>query len=150
MRRKTAQTNAGAEGCKPSNSETPTAQAPAAIDPARPARPAPRPAPAPGMGDRRTRTGVGGGTLIGGSAQGRGASSRLRIGMRVRNASGRGVWGFGSIVGIVPAGVHPRWYCRHHDLPMVFGDRCAPVWRERCVVLGDDGRHHAPRHVEEV
>ena len=74
--------------------------------------------------------------------------SGFGIGSRVRNASGRGVWGFGSIVGVIPAGTRPRWYCRRHGLPLVFGERCAPVWRDRYIVLGDDGRLHSPRNVE--
>lgn len=171
---KTPQTSAGAEGCKPSRTPStpretprpPAAKSPATPTPARADAPPPPadlpgtlPPPAGGVGKMDAGAGVGAGTLIGGVAQGRGPSSptssptssasrRLRVGMRVRNASGRGVWGFGSIVGVVPAGTHPRWYCRRHSLPMVFGERCAPVWRDRCIVLGDDGRYHSPRNVE--
>ena len=169
MTAKTPQTRAGAEGCKPSRTPStpreaprPPAKSPATPTPARADAPPPPadlpgtlPPPAGGVGESDAGAGVGAGTLIGGGAQGRGPSSptssasrRLRVGMRVRNASGRGVWGFGSIVGVVPAGTHPRWYCRHNNLPMVFGERCAPVWRDRCIVLGDDGRYHSPRNVE--
>lgn len=118
-----------------------------------------------GMGDRARRAGVGDGTLIGGPTQGRGSSSqtssysrfglasrspRLAVGVRVRNASGRGVWGLGTIVGVVPAGVNPRWFCRRNNLPLLFRDRSVALWHDRYVVLGDDGRHHAPKNVEEV
>lgn len=171
MTSKTPQTSAGAEGCKPSRTtstprETPRhhEKSPATPTPARAdATPPPvdlpgtLPPPAGGMGESDAGAGVGAGTHIGGGTRGRGASSlttasstdlRLRVGLRVRNASGRGVWGFGSIVGVIPAGTRPRWYCRRHGLPLVFGERCAPVWRDRCIVLGDDGRLHSPRNVE--
>lgn len=68
--------------------------------------------------------------------------------MVVRNASGRGVWGKGIVVGVVPCGVNPRWYCRRHGLPNVFGRNSEAVWRERYVVMGADGRLHVPRQVE--
>ena len=153
MTAKTPQTSAGSEGCKPSRTtSTPreTAHRPADML-------GTLPPPAGGMGESDACAGVGAGTHIGGGTRGRGASSRtsasstalrLRVGLRVRNASGRGVWGFGSIVGVIPAGTRPRWYCRRHGLPLVFGERCAPVWRDRCIVLGDDGRLHSPRNVE--
>ena len=85
-----------------------------------------------------------------GNARGTPAQTRsgFGIGARVRNASGRGVWGFGTIVGIIPSGVNPRWFCRRHDFPCVFGKRCDVVYRERFVVMGDDGRYHVPRQVE--
>jgi len=76
--------------------------------------------------------------------------SGLGIGVRVRNVSGRGVWGFGSIVAVIPSGVNPRWFCRRNGMPVVFGRRCDVVYRERYIVLGDDGRHHIPRNVEVV
>ena len=101
------------------------------------------------------RDGAGGSGLgVGGSAASIAASRGTARGahacsfvVMVRNL-GRGVWGFGSIVGVIPAGTRPRWYCRRHGLPLVFGERCAPVWRDRCIVLGDDGRLHSPRNVE--
>lgn len=85
-----------------------------------------------------------------GNARGTPAQTRsgFGVGARVRNASGRGVWGFGTIVGIIPSGVNPRWFCRRHDFPCVFGRRCDVVYRERFVVMGDDGRYHVPRKVE--
>ena len=76
--------------------------------------------------------------------------SGFGLGSRVRNASGQGVWGLGTIVAVIPCGVNPRWFCRRHKLPVVFGRRCDVVWRERYIVLGDDGRYHIPRRVEEV
>lgn len=94
-----------------------------------------------------------GGTAAGRAGNARGTPAQTRtgfcVGERVRNASGRGVWGFGTIVAIVPSGVNPRWYCRRKKLPCVFGRRSEAVHWERYVVRGDDGRHHAPRRVEE-
>lgn len=72
---------------------------------------------------------------------------KFRVGDRVVNASGRGVWGFGSIVGIIPPGVNAWWWCRRHGLPAMFRGRSCPMWRERYIVLGDDGMYHAPRRV---
>lgn len=85
-----------------------------------------------------------------GNARGpqRQTQSGFGIGSRVRNASGRGVWGLGTIVAVIPCGVNPRWFCRRHKLPIVFGRRCEVVLRERYIVLGDDGRHHIPMRVE--
>ena len=93
-----------------------------------------------GGGERGRR-----GTERGGGRQTR---SGVVIGSVVRNVSGRGVWGKGTVVGVVPGGVNPRWYCRRHGLPNVFGRRSEAVWRERYVVMGADGRLHIPREVE--
>ena len=170
MTSKTPQTSAGAEGCKPSRTtstprdtprhpaRSPATQTPAPADATPPPvdLPGTLPPPAGGMGESDAGAGVGAGTHIGGGTQGRGHVSRndgmsdvsLRVGMRVRNASGRGVWGFGSIKAVIPAGVSPHWYCKRHDLPMLFGKGVRRVWRDRCIVLGDDGRLHSPRNVE--
>ena len=115
--------------------------------PASPARPRPRP-----MGDRTACAGVGGGTLIGGVARTRGAGSarereRFAVGDVVRNASGRGVWGKGTVVAVVPPDVYPWVWCKRHGLPLVFGRRCEPQFYERYVVRGDDGALHTPRRV---
>lgn len=112
------------------------------------------PAPAPAMGDKRTRTGVAGGTVIGGVARTRGdiSSTRapLRVGDKVRNTSGRGVWGFGSIVAVIPHDVWPRAWCKRHGLPLVFSAESSPQFYERYIVRGDDGRLHTPMHVERI
>lgn len=106
------------------------------------------PPPGPGMGDMDTRRGGGSGTLIGGVTRTRGLdSSRLCVGDVVWNVSGRGVWGFGTIVAVIPADVKPRYWCRRRGLPLVFGRRCARVPWERYIVRGDDGSLHTPRHV---
>lgn len=102
----------------------------------------------PGVGDMDARRGGGSGTLIGGVTRTRGLDSpSLRVGDVVWNASGRGVWGFGAIVAVIPAYVHPRYWCRCHGLPLVFGRRSSRVAWERYVVRGDDGALHTPRHV---
>lgn len=73
----------------------------------------------------------------------------FRVGDEVRNC-GAGVWGFGTIVAIIPASVNPRWYCRRHKLPLVFSAKTEAVWEERYIVKCDDGRYHAPRKLEGV
>lgn len=112
------------------------------------------PAPAPAMGDRRAHAGVADGTVIGGVARTRGdiSSTRapLRVGDKVRNTSGRGVWGLGSIVAVIPPDVWPRAWCRRHGLPLVFSAGCSPQFYERYIVRGDDGRLHTPMHVERI
>lgn len=171
MTAKAPQTSADAEGCKPSRTHStpretprPPAKSPATPTPARADAPPPPddlpgtlPPPAGGMGESDACAGVGAGTHIGGGTRGRGSSSRtsasstalrLLVGLRVRNASGRGVWGFGSIKAVIPAGVSPHWYCKRHDLPMLFGKGVRRVWRDRCIVIGDDGRLHSPMNVE--
>ena len=106
----------------------------------------PRPAPA-GYGGQRASERGRQGTERGGGRQTRSGSERVRVGSVVVNASGRGVWGKGTVVGVIPSGVNPRYYCRRHGWPNVFGKRCDVVWRERYVVMGDDGRRHIPRRV---
>lgn len=173
MTPKQTRATARAVGCKPSHATNTPREAPrppskstATPTPAR-ADAQPRPDDLPGhphrpdggMGGATAGTGAAAGTLIGGVAQGRGQSSPtssptssasriLRVGMRVRNASGRGVWGFGSIYAVIPAGVSPCWYCKRHKLPMMFGEKVTRVWRDRCIVKGDDGKLYAPRNVE--
>lgn len=71
------------------------------------------------------------------------------VGAKVRRV-GAGLWGFGTIVGVIPRGVNPRWYCRRHNLPLVFGVRSESANYERYVVACDDGRYHTPNKVEVV
>lgn len=111
----------------------------------------PRPRPR-GMGDMATRAGVAGGTVIEGVARTRGdifpgRRERLAVGDEVVNVSGRGVWGFGTIVGVVPPDVWPRVWCKRHGLPLVFTARSGPAFFERYIVRGDDGELHTPRRV---
>lgn len=87
------------------------------------------------------------GTARGGVARTRGV---FHIGDEVRNTSGRGVWGLGTIIGVVPAGKNPRYFCRRKGYPMVFDRMSERVWRERYIVQGDDGRYHVPRKMEAV
>ena len=93
------------------------------------------------------------GVVGGGAEKARGPLTQTQsgfiLGDRVRNES-VGVWGIGTIVGIIPADVNPRWYCRHKGYPMVFDRRSERVGRERYIVFGDDGRHHVPRKIERV
>ena len=81
-----------------------------------------------------------------GTARGTPACSFLG---RVRNL-GRGVWGFGSIVGWIPAGVCPWWWCRRKGLTQIFRKRTGPLVRARPYVWGDDGRYHLPERWKEV
>lgn len=118
--------------------------------PASPARPRPRP-----MGDRTARAGGPSGTVIGGVARTRGAGSarereRFAVGDVVRNASGRGVWGKGTVLAVIPPDVYPWVWCKRRGLPMVFGRRCGPEFYERYIVRGDDGALHTPRRVARV
>lgn len=71
------------------------------------------------------------------------------VGAKVRRV-GAGIWGFGTIIGIVPCWVNPRWYCRRHDLPVVFGVRSESANYVRYIVECDDGRFHTPNKVEVV
>ena len=75
--------------------------------------------------------------------------SGFGVGDRVVNASGRGVWGLGTIVAVIPAGVNPRWWCRRNGWPLMFG-RCETVHRPRYVVRDDRGKLVVPRKVERV
>lgn len=118
--------------------------------PASPARPRPRP-----MGDRTARAGGPCGTVIGGVARTRGAGSarereRFAVGDVVRNASGRGVWGKGTVLAVIPPDVYPWVWCKRRGLPLVFGRRCGPEFYERYIVRGDDGALHTPRRVAGV
>lgn len=118
--------------------------------PACPARPRPRP-----MGDRTARAGGASGTVIGGVARTRGAGSarereRFAVGDVVRNASGRGVWGKGTVLAVIPPDVYPWVWCKRRGLPLVFGRRCEPQFYERYIVRGDDGALHTPRRVAGV
>ena len=69
--------------------------------------------------------------------------------VRVRNL-GRGVWGFGSIVGWIPANVSPWWWCRRMGCKQIFSRQTGPLVRARPYVLGDDGRYHLPERWEVV
>lgn len=111
---------------------------------AEPARPAPA---CPAYGGHAAVDPARHGTARGPLAQTR---SGFRVGEIVRNV-GVGVWGFGTVVGVVPVGVDPRWYCRRHGIPMAFGARAGVDDRRvRLVVKCDDGRYHVPRMVEAV
>lgn len=68
---------------------------------------------------------------------------------RVRNL-GRGGWGFGSIVGWIPADVRPWWWCRRMGWKQIFSRQTGPLVRARPYVLGDDGRYHLPERWEVV
>lgn len=90
----------------------------------------------------------GGGRGVGGGASASAAAGGTRAGPpayafvgRVRNL-GRGVWGFGSIVGWIPADVRPWNWARRMGWRQVFSRRTGPLVRTRPYVLGDDGRFH--------
>ena len=123
---------------------------------ASPARPALPGQPPPRLwGNRTARAGGPSGTVIGGVARTRGdlssASRRgVRVGDEVTNESGRGVWGKGTVVAVVPPDVAPWFWCKRRGLPLVFGRKCAPQFCERYIVLGDDGELHTPRRVAPV
>lgn len=107
------------------------------------------------MGDRTARAGGPSGTVIGGVARTRGAGSarereRFAVGDVVRNASGRGVWGKGTVLAVIPPDVYPWVWCKRRGLPLVFGRRCGPEFYERYIVRGDDGALHTPRRVAGV
>ena len=99
---------------------------------------------------------VGGGAArgMGGSASSlapglgtaRGGASHVRL-LRIRNL-GRGGWGFGVVVGWIPADVSPWGYCRRRGWEQIFSRRTKPLMRTRPYVLGDDGRHHLPNRWE--
>ena len=94
--------------------------------------------------------GVGGGAALIAARRGtaRGAHACSFLG-RVRNL-GRGVWGFGSIVGWIPANVRPWWWCRRMGWKQIFSRQTGPLVRDRPYVLGDDGRYHLPERWEVV
>lgn len=131
-----------------------TAATPRRIDPPGPASPAPA-SPPPPVGDRTARAGGPSGTVIWGVARTRGAGSarereRFAVGDVVRNASGRGVWGKGTVLAVIPPDVYPWVWCKRRGLPLVFGRRCEPQFYERYIVRGDDGALHTPRRVAGV
>ena len=84
----------------------------------------------------------------------RGAPACSFVG-RVRNL-GRGGWGFGSIVGWIPANVRPWWWCRRMGWRIsaypeyIRSRQTGPLVRDRPYVLGDDGRYHLPERWEVV
>ena len=85
---------------------------------------------------------------MGGRADERGRRGQNRAGplaraFRVRNLGG-GVWGFGSIVGWIPADVSPWHFARRRGWVQIFGRRTGPFVRRRPYVYGDDGRYHCP------
>ena len=68
---------------------------------------------------------------------------------KVRNL-GRGVWGFGSILGWIPADVRPWDYCHRKGWIQIFSRHTMPLAHSRPYVLGDDGKFHLPQAWEEV
>ena len=94
--------------------------------------------------------GVGGGgeRRGGGGGSARGAPAYVFVG-RVRNL-GRGVWGFGSVVGWIPLGVWPWEFCRRKGWRQIFSRRTKPLVRSRPYVVGDDGRCHLAERWEEA
>lgn len=131
-------------------SRAPAAPRAGSASPARPASPG---QPPPRLwGNRTARARGPSGTVIGGVARTRGnispaARQRVSVGDEVTNASGRGVWGKGTVVAVVPPDVAPWFWCKRRGLPLVFGRKCAPQFYERYIVLGDDGELHTPRRV---
>lgn len=101
-------------------------------------------------GAGRAGLGVGGGAVSIAARRGtaRGAPACSFVG-RVRNL-GRGVWGFGSIVGWIPADVRPWWWCRRMGWKQIFSRKTGPLVMDRPYVLGDDGRYHLPDRWEVV
>lgn len=71
------------------------------------------------------------------------------FGGKVRNL-GRGVWGFGSILGWIPADVRPWEYCRRKGWIQIFSRHTMPLAQSRPYVFGDDGKFHLPQAWEEV
>ncbi len=118
---------------------------------ARRARPA-RPAPAEGVGCGGIGQRARGRAMEQSSGVSRGHAAisrqrRVRAGDVVWNASGRGVWGKGTVVAVVPTDVCPWYWCKRHKVPLVFRRDCGPSMEERYVVRGDDGELHTPRRV---
>lgn len=102
-----------------------------------------RPADRPGCGGLAGRAAAGPRNARGPLAQ---TQSGFGVGDRVVNASGRGAWGVGTIVAVIPAGVNPRWWCRRNGWPLMFG-RCETVHRPRYVVRDDRGKLVVPRNI---
>lgn len=99
-------------------------------------------------GTRTVRTG-GGEAHIGGVAHkqtGDRGVRRIRVGDRVVNASGRGQWLVGVVVGVIPADVYPAAWCSRHGFPALFRSGTRPGVRERYVV-SVDGRLFTPETV---
>lgn len=95
-----------------------------------------RPHPAT-MGDTATKRAGGGEAHIGGVANTQTArlrSRRPRVGDRVVNASGRGMWRVGVVVAVIPAGTSPAAWCSRNGFPALFRKRTAPGIRERYIV----------------
>lgn len=69
------------------------------------------------------------------------------IGSVVSNASGRGVWGQGEVVAVIPAGVSPYYFCKQNGLRQLFRKDTCVLWTPRFIVRGDDGKLHAPERV---
>lgn len=96
-----------------------------------------------GMGGSAQRAAVGRPPRVGPLTQ----RPRPQIGSRVRNASGRGVWGFGVVEAVIPVGVAPWWFCMRRGIAQLFRRATPASVRERYVVRGDDGRLHTPERV---
>lgn len=69
------------------------------------------------------------------------------IGSVVLNESGRGVWGQGEVVAVIPAGVSPYYFCKQNGLRQLFRKDTCVLWSPRFIVRGDDGKLHAPERV---
>lgn len=75
------------------------------------------------------------------------AQSQSLIGAVVFNESGRGVWGRGEVVAVIPAGVSPYYFCKQNGLRQLFRKDTCVLWTPRFIVRGDDGKLHAPERV---
>lgn len=75
------------------------------------------------------------------------AQSQSLIGSVVLNESGRGVWGQGEVVAVIPAGVSPYYFCKQNGLRQLFRKDTCVLWSPRFIVRGDDGKLHAPERV---
>jgi hypothetical protein len=75
------------------------------------------------------------------------AQSKSLIGSVVLNESGRGVWGQGEVVAVIPAGVSPYYFCKQNGLRQLFRKDTCVLWSPRFIVRGDDGKLHAPERV---
>lgn len=75
------------------------------------------------------------------------AQPQSLIGSVVFNESGRGVWGQGEVVAVIPAGVSPYYFCKQNGLRQLFRKDTCVLWTPRFIVRGDDGKLHAPERV---
>lgn len=75
------------------------------------------------------------------------AQPQSLIGSVVLNESGRGVWGQGEVVAVIPAGVSPYYFCKQNGLRQLFRKDTCVLWTPRFIVRGDDGKLHAPERV---